>query len=55
MNTMRRRPIFVSYVMLRKCRHNPSMERFKNLPAMEQDRLTDALEKRSRAMKARRK
>lgn len=48
---MRKKPVFVSYVALRKCRHNPSMERFKNLPAMEQDRLLDALQKRRYATK----
>jgi hypothetical protein len=52
---MRQRQIFVSYVAWRKCRYNPSMDRFKNLPAMEQDRLLDALHKRSLAMKRVRK
>lgn len=36
---MRKRPIYVQYVALRKCRRNPSWESFIDLPEEDRQRL----------------
>ena len=37
---MLRRPIYVQYVAVRKCRRNPSWERFFSLPKLDRQTLT---------------
>lgn len=43
---LRRRPIYVRYMAMRKCRHNPSWEAFLDLPEADRRALWDKWEDR---------
>lgn len=43
---MRQRPIYVQYVAYRRCRRNPSFDRFIDLPELDKRWLIERLERR---------